>query len=49
MIKSSKDTIEQVVDNYSSNLILGLNNNQIISLRKQYGLNKFEKEAKVKN
>ena len=47
MIKSSQDTVEQVIDNYSSNLIFGLTNNQIISLRKQYGYNKFEKEVKV--
>jgi len=47
MIKSSQDTAEQVIDNYSSNLIFGLTNNQFISLRKQYGYNKFEKEVKV--
>jgi magnesium-transporting ATPase (P-type) len=49
MRRFAKDTAEQIVETFGTNLREGLNSNQIASLRKAHGLNKLEEEEKVCN
>ena len=47
MMKAAKETSDQVIYSYNTNVSTGLNSNQINLLRKAHGLNKLEEEEKV--
>lgn len=47
MMKAAKETSDQVIYSYNTNINTGLNSNQISLLRKAHGLNKLEEEEKV--